>query len=547
MIGWGTMKKRVAALFSCLVAFGVVGCGKSAEPEKQRVVNLMEINEISSMDSANAFDGGSFIAITQVMEGLYNLDEEDQPIPGVAAAEPEVSQDGLTYTVKLRENAKWSDGSTVVADDFVFAWQKVVDPEFGSNSSILISGIIKNAEAIIQGQKKISELGVKAVDDHTLEIQLEQPIPYFQSVLTFPTLFPQKREYVERAGKKYAQDSEHLLYNGPFELAEWDGTGQTWQYLKNLEYWEPTTTNVDKIAVQVVKETDLGVKLYENGELDRAVLSGEFSQQYQQDSAYTSSLDSWVHYLSLNQQKAGKETIFLNGNIRKALSLAIDKEHIVTNILKNGSQVLNGYIPAEFVRNPETQLDFRQENGELMVRDQVKARADWQLGMEELGLKEVEVSLVGSDQDENKGISEYLQFVLEEQFPGLTVKIQLMPEKNLLAAKEQGDYDILLTRSGPDYQDPLTFLDSYRTGNWGNSSGYSNQSYDQQLSEADALTTQVAKRWQAMLKAEQILVNDGAMVPLYQSANTALQRESLTGLVHHLFGPPNSYRKLQLN
>ncbi|MBP1043923.1 peptide ABC transporter substrate-binding protein [Vagococcus sp. BWB3-3] len=541
------MKKRVAALFSCLVAFGVVGCGKSAEPEKQRVVNLMEINEISSMDSANAFDGGSFIAITQVMEGLYNLDEEDQPIPGVAAAEPEVSQDGLTYTVKLRENAKWSDGSTVVADDFVFAWQKVVDPEFGSNSSILISGIIKNAEAIIQGQKKISELGVKAVDDHTLEIQLEQPIPYFQSVLTFPTLFPQKREYVERAGKKYAQDSEHLLYNGPFELAEWDGTGQTWQYLKNLEYWEPTTTNVDKIAVQVVKETDLGVKLYENGELDRAVLSGEFSQQYQQDSAYTSSLDSWVHYLSLNQQKAGKETIFLNGNIRKALSLAIDKEHIVTNILKNGSQVLNGYIPAEFVRNPETQLDFRQENGELMVRDQVKARADWQLGMEELGLKEVEVSLVGSDQDENKGISEYLQFVLEEQFPGLTVKIQLMPEKNLLAAKEQGDYDILLTRSGPDYQDPLTFLDSYRTGNWGNSSGYSNQSYDQQLSEADALTTQVAKRWQAMLKAEQILVNDGAMVPLYQSANTALQRESLTGLVHHLFGPPNSYRKLQLN
>ncbi len=541
------MKKRVATLFSCLIAFGVGGCGKSAEPETQRVVNLMEINEISSMDSANAFDGGSFIAITQVMEGLYNLDEADQPIPGVAAAEPEVSQDGLTYTVKLRENAKWSDGSTVVADDFVFAWQKVVDPEFGSNSSILISGIIKNAEAIIQGQKKISELGVKAVDDYTLEIQLEQPIPYFQSVLTFPTLFPQKREYVERAGKKYAQDSEHLLYNGPFELAEWDGTGQTWQYLKNLEYWEPTTTNVDKIAVQVVKETDLGAKLYENGELDRAVLSGEFSQQYQQDSAYTSSLDSWVHYLSLNQQKAGKETIFVNGNIRKALSLAIDKEHIVNDILKNGSQVLNGYIPAEFVRNPETQRDFRQENGELMVRDQAKARADWQLGMEELGLKEVEVSLVGSDQDENKGISEYLQFVLEEQFPGLTVKIQLMPEKNLLAAKEQGDYDILLTRSGPDYQDPLTFLESYRTGNWGNSSGYSNQSYDQQLSEADALTTQVAKRWQAMLAAEQILVNDGAMVPLYQSANTALQRESLTGLVHHLFGPPNSYRKLQLN
>lgn len=539
------MNKRIVLL---LVALGsLVGCGKLPSPEKQKVVNLMEINEISSMDSANAFDGGSFIAITQVMEGLYNLDEEDQPVPGVAKSVPQVSEDGLTYTIDLKEEAKWSDGTSVVADDFVFAWQKVVDPAFGSTSSILINGIIKNSADIIEGHKKPTELGIKAIDEQTLEIQLEQPVPYFQSVLTFPTLFPQKREFVTKEGGKYGQDSEHLLYNGAFKLAKWDGTGQTWSYLKNSNYWNSETTNVDEITIQVVKETDLGVKLYERGELDRAVLSGEFSQQYQKDAAYTSALDSWVHYLNLNQQKGEKETIFANENIRKAIALVIDKEHIVKDMLKNGSQVLNGYIPAQFVKNPETHADFRQENGELMVMDQKKGQEYWQVGLEQLGIKEMEVELIGSDQDENKAISEYLQFELAEQLPGLTVRVKLMPEKNLLEAKEQGDYDILLTRSGPDYQDPLTFLDSFRTDNWGNSGSYANSVFDKQLTEADGLTNQVAKRWQVLRQAEQTLVNGGGVVPLYQSANTALQRERVTGLVHHLFGPPNSYTKLQLN
>lgn len=541
------MKKKRTGLILIGVLLSLVACGqtKTASDKGMNEVNLMEINEISSMDSANAFDGGSFITITQVMEGLYNLDEHDQPVPGVASEDPAVSEDGLTYRINLREDAKWSDGSAVVADDFVFAWQKVVDPAFDSSSSILISGLIKHSAEIIDGKRGPEELGIKALDEHTLEIQLEKPVPYFQSVLTFPTLFPQKREYVNQKGATYAQDSDHLLYNGPFKLTHWDGTGQTWSYDKNPEYWNQEATNVDRINIQVVKETDLGVKLYESGKLDRAVLSGEYSQQFQGNSAYTSSLDSWVHYVNFNQEKEG-QTIFANANIRKALSLVVDKEHIATAILRNGSQALNGYIPSEFVGHPETQVDFRAENGELMVMNQQQAKAFWETGLRELGLEEAEVTLIASDQDENKAIGEYLQFVWGDQLPGLKVSLQLMPEKNLLDAKEQHDYDLLLTRSGPDYQDPLTFLDSYRTDNWGNSGSYSNAIFDQQLAEANRLTTEDAKRWEVLLKAEATLVNDGAMIPLYQSANTALQRETITGLVHHLFGPPNSYTKLQL-
>lgn len=167
-----TTKWIVTATLLTLCVIGFSGCSskKDAAPQQDHLakkeINMMEINEISSMDSGNALDGGSFIAITQVMEGLYNLDKDDSIIPGVATELPTISEDGLTYTVPLRKEAKWSNGTPVTANDFVYAWQRVVDPLYGSPSAFLL-GDIKNAEAIINGEKKPEELGVKALDDHT--------------------------------------------------------------------------------------------------------------------------------------------------------------------------------------------------------------------------------------------------------------------------------------------------------------------------------------------------------------------------------------------
>lgn len=548
-------KKLVAFLLVALII--ISGCSTSSkeqtqasnsqqEQKKENVINMMEINEISSMDPGNALDGGSFIAITQVFEGLYNLDADDKIIPGVATELPDISEDGLTYTVNLRDNAYWSNEEKVTAHDFVYAWQRVVDPEFASPSSFLLTDI-KNASAILAGTLDKSELGVQAVNDYQLEITLEQPVAYFTSVLTFPTLFPQNQAFVEAQKEQYGIDSSHLIYNGPFVLTDWTHSNQTWTYQKNELYWNKQQTNLDKVTIQVIKDTSLAVKLFEAGELDRGVLSGEYARQYKEDDAYTTQLDSWVHTIELNQTKDDTKTFFSDVNARKAVGMAIDRKHITQELLGNDSQAIYGLIPAEFVENPETGVDFREENGAVQTYDPEMAQTYWQKALKESGQTELTVSLLASDQDENKTITEYLKYVLEETLPGLTVEISLLPENNLLTRKQDHEYDLLLTRQGPDFQDPTTFLNTYQSEAFNNPSNYKSQSYDDALALAKSLSAEPTERWQVLLEAETILLDDYGVIPVYQSANSALLRETIHGMIHHLFGPPNYYGKIQLD
>lgn len=541
-----TVKKLalVTLLIFSALSFSACATKKADSPQQNHLdkkeINMMEINEISSMDSGNALDGGSFIAITQVMEGLYNLDKDDSIIPGVATDLPTISEDGLTYTVPLRKEAKWSNGTPLTADDFVYAWQRVVDPEYGSPSAFLL-GDIKNAQDIIDGKKKPEELGVKALDDQTLEVTLEQPVAYFTSVMTFPTLFPINQDYAEKQGENYALDADHLIYNGPYQLADWKQGNQTWTYKKNDSYWNKEQSNVKKVNIQVLKDTNTAYNLYQSGELDRAVLSGEYARQEKKNLEYTTQLDSWVHVLELNQKEALK-----NPKIRQAISQAIDREHITKKLLDNDSQPIYGLVPAEFVKNPDSKEDFRSESGDIAKLDTENAKKLWQEGLKESGQQEVTLELLASDQDENKAISEYIKYSLEQNLPGLKVEISMMPEKNLIDRKSQKAYDLLLTRQGPDFQDPTTFMNKYQTGNFDNPSNYSNTAYDQLMAQAKAQSTDPASRWQTLIDAEHVLIEDGAVVPLYQSANTALMKPQIKGMIHHLFGPPNYYGKIMI-
>lgn len=338
----------------------------------------MESAEIPSMDSKKGTDGVSFTAQNQVFEGLYYLDEKDQVTPGVAASEPEVSDDQTVYTIKLRDDAKWSDGSAVTAKDFVYAWQTIVDPKTAAEYAGIFVGVMKNAGDIVDGKKDPSELGVKAVDDTTLEVTLEQPVPYFLSLLTFPTFYPQNQEYVEKQGESYAKDSEHMIYNGAFVMKDWTNTSKTWKFEKNDKYWNKENTKVDQINVQVVKEPGAAVNLFDTGKLDRATLTGDYAKQKKNDDDYKTELDAFVYYLKFNQKQNGKETLFANANARKAFSQSIDKEQLVETVLGNGSAAAEGYVPAKFTFNPETKEDFRKESGDLNKTDLTEAKKYWE-------------------------------------------------------------------------------------------------------------------------------------------------------------------------
>ncbi|WP_270893712.1 peptide ABC transporter substrate-binding protein [Listeria welshimeri] len=550
-------KNIVIAFFILTLGLVLAACGgndsskdkattSTGDKGDKKVVNLMESAEIPSMDSVKGTDGVSFTAQNQVFEGLYYLDKDDQTQPGVAASDPEISDDQKVYTIKLRDDAKWSNGTKVTAHDFVYAWQKIVNPATAAEYAVLFDGLIANATDIINGKKKPEELGVKALDDTTLEITLENPTPYFHSLLTFPTFYPQNEKYSESQGDDYAKDSDHMIYNGPFVMKDWNNTSKEWKYEKNKDYWDKDTVKVDTINMQVVKEPGTAVNLYSTGKLDRATLTGDYAKQKQNDSDYTTEKEAFVYYLKFNQKQAGKSTLFANENARKAFALSVDKESLVKTVMGNGSTAMNGFVPAEFTFNPETKEDFRKENGDLLTTDKAAAKEYWKKAKEELGIDTLTVELLGDDQDFNKKSTEFLQSALESNLDGLTIKIKTVPYKARLKLDETEDYTLELTRWGPDYQDPITFLSTTMTDNNYNRSNYSNKEYDKLLTNASTTyATQPEKRWQAMLDAEKILMDDVGIAPLYQAGTAALQSPKVTGISHHLFGAPFSYHWIE--
>lgn len=550
------MRKKGIWLISSImiISFVLSACGgnsdsssKSGSSENgKKVVNLMELAEIPSMDSKKGTDGVSFTAINQAFEGLYYLNQKDQVTPGVAAGEPEVNKDQTVYTMKLRKDAKWSDGSPVTAHDFVYAWQTIVNPETAAEYASIFEGVVKNAGDIIGGKKKPEELGVKAKDDQTLEVTLEQPTPYFLSLLTFPTFYPQKQEYVEKQGKDYAKDSEHMIYNGAFVMKDWTNTSKKWTFEKNDKYWNKKQTKVDQINVQVVKEPGAAVNLYNTGKLDRATLTGDYAKQKQKDQDYKTELEAFVYYLKFNQKLDGKDTLFANKNARQAFALTLDREQLVDTVLGNGSKPAEGYVPEKFTFNPETKEDFRKESGALVKTDAKKAKEYWKTAKKELGLDKITVELLVDDQDFNKKSGEFIQNALQSNLDGVTVKIKTVPYKSRLKLDEDKDYTLQLTRWGPDYQDPITFLATQITNNNYNRANYSNAEYDKLLNEASTtLATKPEERWQTMINAEKILIDDAGIAPLYQNGTAALQKSNLTGMVHHLFGAPYSYKWIE--
>jgi oligopeptide transport system substrate-binding protein len=515
----------------------------SGDLDSVQELNLMESAEIPTMDSALAEDAVAFNIMNNVNEGLYRLNQENIAEPAVAEGEPEISEDGLTYTFKLRD-AKWSDGSPVTAQDFVFSWQRAVDPATGSPyGPYMMAGTIKNAAAIAEGKMDKAELGVEAKDEKTLVVTLERPVPYFISLMAFGTFLPQKEAFVTEKGDAYASNSENLLYNGPFTLTNWDGTGLTWSMEKNPEYWDAETVKLDKINVDVVKESGTGVNLYTSGEKDRAGLSGEYAMQYADDPEVVRELEPTVFYLKYNQERNGKETPLANVNIRKAISMAYNKQDLVDVVLANGSLPADFLVPTEFTFD-ESKKDFREVNGKMNEFNAEEAKKLWETGLKELGVTEVTLEMLGGDSELAKKMDEYMKSQLEGNLEGLTINLKAVPFAVRLELDEKQDYDIQNSGWGPDYQDPMTFLDLFVTGSAQNKMGYSNPEFDKLIEQAKGeLAQDIPARWEAMAKAEKMLIEeDAAIAGIYQRGIMSLQKPYVHDIVVHPFGGDFSYK-----
>ncbi|WP_017754632.1 peptide ABC transporter substrate-binding protein [Calidifontibacillus oryziterrae] len=538
------MKMKLLFLVLLLLLSSLLaGCGEKKEKAtedgqtaeataEEQVLNLLEAAELPTMDTTQADDSASFVAMNQVFEGLYRLGPDNTPVPGVAK-EVIKSESGAVLTFILNENANWSDGTPVTANDFVYAWQKALHPETLSPYAHLMKPI-KNAMAIITKDDplfgKVDELGVKAIDDKTLEVTLEIPVPYFVSLTSFATFFPQKQEFVETQGSDFALYADKMIYNGPFVMSEWNASG--WTFRKNNEYWDKDSVKLEQINYKVIKDAATESNLFERGQADRAILSAELVDLYQDHPDFMTYSEPTMWYLKFNIDRVPLAQ-------RKAIQRAINKEDFVHTMLNNGSLVADYFHPADFVTHPDTGEDFRAKHGNIISYSVVEAKRYWV----EAGSPIVTWELLINDRDEIKRIAEYIKNQLETNLPGLTININVQPFKQRLALDDEIDYDIQFTGWGPDYQDPLTFMDLWITNGGNNKTNYSNREYDKIIEDALVNLNDLGARFENLQDAERILLEqDAVLAPLYQRGRAVLQKSYVKNLIVHPFGPEYSFK-----
>ena len=278
----------VASAAMALTACGSSDSSKSNGNSKladKQVLNWNEASELATMDPSKVMDTIGGDMLNNTMEGLYRLGKDSKVEPGIAT-KTTVSKDNLTYTFTLRKNAKWSNGDPVTAKDFVYSWQRTVDPKTAAAYSYLFSGI-KNADDIVAGKKAPSTLGVKAVGKYKLVVNLEKQLPYFKLLMGFVVFAPQNQKAVEQYGSKYGTAAKYMCYDGPFKMTEWTGTNLKWKLVKNDNYWDKKNVKLSEINFSVNKSTTTSYNLYQSKKLDETILSPEQAKQLSNNADYS--------------------------------------------------------------------------------------------------------------------------------------------------------------------------------------------------------------------------------------------------------------------
>ncbi len=490
---------------------------------------------LNTIDPPQAIDSSSAQVINTVYEGLYRLNQKNQPTPADAAALPTVSKDGLTYTVRLNPKATWSNGDPVTAGDYAYAWKRAVGlPNASENQKYFTP--IANADDIIAKKKAPDSLGVTAVDDHTLQITLRVPTSYFTSLLASTALFPVDQKYVTAQGEAFGSDSNHAVYNGPFVLADFagPGIGGNWKYLKADHYWNASAVKLKTINVQVLTDTSTAVGLYKSGKVDEVQIAGAQVQANQSDPGYVASATSTSAFLGYNQTKPA----FANQKVREAISLVINREALAKNVLADGSTAATGLVPPG-VASYNGQ-DFAGRTA--LPTDIAKAKTLWAQAQKELGISSLTIDLETFSSDRVKIVSQYLQGAIQDNLPGIKVNVGINPTANLLDKVGKGQFDIYFVTWAAGYADPSSqlnlFLSSAGT-NWGK---YDDPSYDNALNAAattDALDP--AARWKDLQTAQQTLMADQGVTPIYFQSSTILRNPKFKGVVFHPVGVALDY------
>jgi len=537
------MKKALALILTFAMVLSLAACG--GKKNETTYVGIMLSTNVMSLDCNLATDGDSFEVIADCIDGLTQMDADGKAIPALAESW-DVSDDGLTWTFHLRD-AKWSNGDAVTANDFVFAWKTAAatNVEYGYmlDSSV---GCVKNADEIMYEGADPDTLGVSAPDDKTFVVELIAPVSFFDSLMYFPTFYPlNEKFYTGCAEGTYGTSGATFLSCGAYILEDYTPGAASFTLKKNPTYWDAANVSIEGIKYQVVGSSDNALTAFKNGTLDLVSVSGSQVAAVKEDASLSSKLKvtgaGYMWYLSFSQTEANANGGQLaNQNLRLAISNAIDRESLVENYVMDGSLATYTCVPPQFAASATTGVDFSGDQNkfsDVCSFDVTKAQAYLAAAKDELGTDTFEFTMIygNNEGDEVAKVAQAIKAQVEANLPGVTLNLQAMSKAERLDKMQNDNYDVALTRWGPDYADPMTYLGMWITDNANNYGFWSNAEYDQLIADCTtgAYVSDYEARWSALYQAETIAMNEAVIAPLYTKANANLISEKLTGVDFH--------------
>lgn len=507
------MKRNILVVLILII--GLAGCGADNDVYRELLTSPVE-----SLDPSQAVSKSSFSLMTDIYVGPTRITDENEEV-NLSAESIEVSDDGLIYTIKLRDDVKWVDSKgaeqgDVLASDYVFGYRRMVDPLVASGYSYIFEDI-ENASAIAAGDKPVSDLGVVALDDYTLEITLNKQVPYFTNLLAFGSFVAQPAGAADLYGEEYATSADTMWYDGPYYVTDYD-PDYVIELQKNPLYFDQDQVEVEQVEYRLNTDDTSRLNAIINDEADYAEIDSVENNKMAEDEGILSTRPTmFSYYFVLNTDDSSPTA---NLNLRQGLSLGFDRETVINSFFEGLNTPIEYIIPANLTVASYNGLDYRDVAGESMTTyDEARANDYFDQYMEDEGLtdrSQIELDLLINGDSGDMTFAEVIQAFYKEQY-GITINIDGSTSSSYKEKRRNGGFDILYTDWAPDYGDPSTYLALWKSANIGsqNYAMYDSPEYDRLYEQAAAITDPQA-RFEAFAKCEQKLIDDAVLVPLYQ-------------------------------
>ncbi|MED1851536.1 peptide ABC transporter substrate-binding protein [Brevibacillus borstelensis] len=528
------MKKSVFAAMSSILVLSaaLAGCGggdkaadnaqgNTATKEESTGPKVLRLNFKSEPPTANpalAEDSTSGALLRATFDGLTRIGEDGKPHESVAE-KIDISEDGLTYTFHLRDS-KWSNGDPVTAHDFEYAWKHALEPSVAANYAYQLY-YIKNAQAFNNNKAKADEVGVKALDDKTLEVKLENPTPFFLELTAFYTYYPVNKKVAE-ADPKWATEAKTHVGNGPFKMETWEHKSKL-VLVKNENYWDKDAVKLDKIDFSMVEDENTELSMFDNGDLDWAgaplsALPTDAIPALKESGKMQVHAIAGTYLYKFNTEQAP----FNNAKIRKAFAYAIDRQSIVDNVTQANQQPAMGLVPPTMAVASEPYFkDNDIETAKKLLEE----------GMKEEGLTKLPtITLSYNTSEGHKKIAEAVQDQWKKAF-GIDVKLENKEWKVYLDDLHQGKFMIGRSSWSGDFNDPINFLELFKFKNGGNNDTKWENPKFQELLNQSALEKDEAKRKQILADAEKIFMDEMPAAPIYYYTHSYVKNDKVKGVV----------------